>query len=126
MNKTRPDADSHGSPHDFELELLAIEEQFIAEHEAGAAPRLATYVKRYPKYAQVLAAFITEYLAPTGTVAEEDGVGDAGVTGRPLGAGTQRALDAIFGTPEENRRVAEQRETYTVGDAKDGDKGGEE
>ena len=30
MNKTRPDADSHGSPRDIELELLDIEEQFIA------------------------------------------------------------------------------------------------
>ncbi len=120
MSETRPDAESHGAELDLDLELLAIAEQFIAEYEAGAAPRLATYALRYPHHAEALAAFVVEYLTPSGEFAEEGPSGEEAETRHPLGTGTQRALDAIFGARQEEHRVAEQGETYAVGDPTDG------
>ena len=63
-----------------------------------------------------------EYLTPSGELAEEGPAGEEAETRHPLGTGTQRALDAIFGARQEEHRVAEQGETYAVGDAKDREK----
>jgi hypothetical protein len=120
MSETWPDAESRSAELDLDMELLAIAEQFIAEHKAGAAPRLATYALRYPDHAEALAAFVTEYLTPSGELTAEGSAGEEAQTRHPLAMGTQRALDAIFGAQEEERRVAEQGETYTVGDPADG------
>lgn len=117
MSETRHDADFQGVQMDLNLELLAIEQQFVAEYEAGAAPRLATCVLRYPEHAEALTTFVAEYLTPSGGVAEEE-AGEEVETRRPLGTGTRRALDAIFGAQEKERRVAEQPETYSVDDGK--------
>jgi hypothetical protein len=120
MSETRPGVEPQGSPNESDLELLAIEAQFIAEYEAGAAPRLATYALRYPDHAQALAAFVTAYLSPSGELAEGGAASEEAEMRRAPGPGTQRALDAIFGAPGEERRVAEQGATYTVGDPEDG------
>lgn len=85
------------------LELLAIEEMFVAELRAGRAPRLATYLERYPGHAAALADFaaraLSEDEAQSGA---EVGAGeeDDATRGQPLSAGTRRALDAIFGAGE--------------------------
>jgi hypothetical protein len=102
-----------------ELELLAIEERFVAEHRAGQQPRLSAYVAAYPRHGQALAAFVAAYL--------DEEAGDAG--GEPaaaqLSAGTQRALDLLFPLPQPEagvrewqagvQRVAESPEVYATG-----------
>ncbi len=117
MSETRPDADSNNSAWSADLELLAIEEQFVAEHAAGRAPRLSAYLQRYPEHAEALTVFVATYLTPTGETAE--GAEDETETQRPLSAGTQRALDEIFGTREDERRVAERRVSYSTDVDKD-------
>ncbi|WIG59269.1 MAG: hypothetical protein OJF49_002016 [Ktedonobacterales bacterium] len=83
------------------LELLAIEERFLAELRAGGAPRLAAYMERYPAHAAALADFaaraLSEEEAQSGT---GTGMEDDATRGQPLSAGTRGALDAIFGAGE--------------------------
>jgi hypothetical protein len=86
-----------------ELELLAIAEQFATEHAAGANPRLAEYLRRYPEHAAELTAFVTAPLAE-----------DARLAGAVLSPGTLRALARIFSSAthgEPQAAVAEQRAT---------------
>ena len=82
-----------------DLELLAIEEQFLAELRAGQGPRLAMYMERYPEHAAALADFaartLSEDEAQRGTGKEDDAT-----RAQPLAAGTRRALDVIFGAEE--------------------------
>ncbi len=90
-------------------ELLAIEERFVAEHEAGRNPRLADFMAAYPQHRAALAAFATEYLD------EADGA-PSEAHEAPLSRGTRRAFDLIFadaaGADEGLARVAETRAAY--------------
>jgi hypothetical protein len=100
-----------------ELELLAIAEQFAAEHAAGANPRLADYLQRYPRHAAELTAFVTALLAEA---APQDSSTEPGKTvhGVARSPGTVRALARIFpgATHEEPRAaVAETRAAYAPG-----------
>lgn len=91
-----------------DMELLAIEERFVTEREAGRNPRLAEYIAAYPQYAADLADFAAEYLDDAASTPLEAG-------GAQLSVGTRRALDLIFPEVAEKdkaRRVAEIRERY--------------
>ena len=100
-----------------ELELLAVAEQFAMEYAAGANPRLAVYLQRYPQHAAELAAFVTALLAEGGP--ELSAVGKDGPAGEAaLSPGTQRALERIFpaATHEGTQAaVAERRAAYAPG-----------
>jgi hypothetical protein len=116
--------DDHMRMHDVarELELRAIEEQFLAEQRAGLNPRLSTYLQRYPDYGAELAAFIALTFIPDSQVGGALLFGDdsAAVSHEQQGilsSGTQWALDEIFGgdagkTIGDVARVAERRATY--------------
>src|SRR5258708_13099246 len=45
---------------DAERELLALEEQILAEGAAGRRSLLATYLRRYPEHTEALIAFASE------------------------------------------------------------------
>lgn len=95
---------------DAELELLALEEQILAEDAASRRPLLAAYLRRYPEHMEALIAFATEL--PMGGA--ERGHEDAEVSSaRGLSAGELRAFEAIFGE-ETELRVAEERAGYTT------------
>ncbi len=104
---------------DDDLELRAIEERFAAEWRAGQAPRLASYLERYPAHAAALADFAAALMAG------ESSEGPSGVSGEVAAApspGTLRALDTLFGTDgveagggdQQGERVAEQRVEYVA------------
>src|SRR5258708_17805252 len=79
---------------DAERELLALEEQILAEGAAGRRPLLATYLRRYPEHTEALIAFATEL--PMGGA--ERGHKDAEASSaRELSAGGLRAFEAVFG-----------------------------
>jgi hypothetical protein len=99
------------------LELLAIAEQFAAEHAAGANPRLAEYLQRYPRHAAELTAFVAALLADA---APDDSSTETGETVHraALSAGTVRALAHIFPGAthaEPQAAVAETRAAYAPG-----------
>lgn len=99
------------------LELLAIAEQFAAEHAAGANPRLAEYLQRYPRHAAELTAFVTALLGEAAP-ADPSIASGAIVHGVALSPGTVRALAQIFSraTHEEPQAaVAETRAAYAPG-----------
>jgi hypothetical protein len=95
---------------DAELELLALEEQILAEDAAGRRTLLAAYLRRYPEHTEALIAFATELPMSGAERAREEA--EAGSTPE-LSAGEQRALEAIFGR-EAELRVAEERAGYTA------------
>lgn len=105
-----------------ELELRAIEEQFLAEQRAGLDPRLATYLQRYPDYGAELAAFIARTFVPDSQVGGALLFADESATPSheqrvALSSGTRRALDEIFGydtgtTIRDQARVAERHAPY--------------
>ncbi len=95
---------------DAERELLALEEQILAEGAAGRRPLLATYLRRYPEHTEALIAFATEL--PMGGA--ERGHKDAEASSaRELSAGELQAFEAIFGQ-ETKLRVAEERAAYSA------------
>lgn len=107
-----------GAAH--ELELSAIEEQFLAEWHAGLRPQLSAYLRRYPGFGAELAAFVALTFTPE---AEEGALclayDDEGrrQTQIELSSGTRRALDTLFGSqggeaPIERARVAERHAGY--------------
>jgi hypothetical protein len=109
--KPERSADAKSPEQAANIELLAIEEHFVAEHEAGQHPRLSAYLQHYPTHAEALTGFVAEYLSAAASPEE------AGDVGRVLSPGIQSALDAIFGAREDERRVAERREGYSLNNA---------
>lgn len=104
-----------------ELELHAIEEQFLAEHRAGSDPQLATYLQRYPDYGAELATFVALTFIPdsqSGTLLLADDSAAPSYEHRAaFSSGTRRALEELFGadvgrTIRDQSRVAEQRASY--------------
>lgn len=95
-----PMADDPASEPGSDLELLAITEAYVAAYHAGQHPRLSDLVARYPAHAVALADFATHFLADAALGEAEPAAGDEPASARPLSAGTRRALDAIFGSPD--------------------------
>lgn len=104
-----------------ELELRAIEEQFLSEQRAGLHPRLSTYLRRYPDFGAELAATIALTFIPDSQAAVAliaDGRDEGAHEKRTaLSSGTWRALENIFGsdmgeTTFGQSRVAERRADY--------------
>lgn len=104
-----------------ELELRAIEEQFLAEQRAGLDPQLSTYLQRYPNYGAELATFVALTFIPdsqSGTLLlADDSTAPSYEHGAAFSSGTRRALEEIFGADVERTildqsRVAEQRASY--------------
>lgn len=84
------------------IELLALEEQFVAAHRVGHPARLADYIRRYLAYASELTEFAARFLsAPEEASGEEET--DTGSEQERLSPGAARARDALFG----GRRRAE-------------------
>lgn len=115
-----PTSDSLRELH--ELELRAIEEQFLAEYKAGLTPLLSTYVERYLDYGAELAAFVactfTPASQPSALLLMNDSAAESHERGGAFSSGTRRALEEIFGSDRGRSihiqsRVAEQRASYT-------------
>ena len=83
-----------------ELELLAVLDHFAHEVDAGAEPRLATYLERYPQFAAELAEFASGYLVdarlPDAESVEIAGLEASRVKPGELSAGSRRALASLF------------------------------
>lgn len=139
-HEQRGDTTARDTSADLPLELLAIEEQFMAQTQAGEQPRLFAYVVRYPAHAAALVAWfasahepaspaesaapiskphdatssLSAHMAPTSRATEVP-------TGLLPSAGVQHALHRLFGTdawPHDmlrvQNRVAEQPTPYGV------------
>jgi len=103
-----PMADEPASDPGSDLELLAIMEEYAAAYRAGQRPRLTDFIARYPAHTLALADFAAHFLADA-ALAEAEGELDAGdepAGARPLSAGTQRALDALFGSTDDGTAPA--------------------
>ena len=104
-----------GGSAELELELLALEEQILAEDAAGRRALLAAYLRRSPEHTEALIAFATELAMGGAEQGHEDA--EAG-SARGLSAGELRAFEAIFGQ-EAELRVAEERAGYTTEEGND-------
>ena len=103
-----PMADEPARDPGSDLEVLAITEEYVAAYRAGQHPRLTDFVARYPAHALALADFAAHFLADA-VLAEaetEPPAGDEPASARPLSAGTRRALDALFGSPDDGTAPA--------------------
>lgn len=113
---------------DFLLDpaALAIQEQFLEEWRAGQRPRLSVYARRYPAYADALAALVAT-LPPDGVATSDEAVqGVTRIETTPesfpdrlwMGEGVGRALRGAFGEQAATvnarwlPRVAEERQAY--------------
>lgn len=125
MNDSRPEATgepgaSSDAGSERELELFAIEEQFAGACRSGARPRLTTYLRRYPQYADELIAFASAFLPESALHPEDTGSAHEKPEAPALSPGTRRALDAIFASMNTLTQadglllVAEQRTAYTT------------
>ncbi len=116
--------DSLSPIHDAarQLELHAIEEQFLSDWRSGLRPQLSTYLLRYPDYSAELATFVAHSFIPdsqSGALRLIDDMPPYEHRGA-LSSGTQQALEAIFGADagpaaSPRARVAEQRAAYMDG-----------
>lgn len=115
---------------------LAIEEQLLAEWQAGKRPRLSVYAARYPAYASVLAELVASLppdasdltnLTDTPDIQDIEASPEAHLESFPerlwTGTGANRALASIFGEVQFRRsanqlgHVAEERQGYNAGRA---------
>lgn len=113
---------AHDAAH--QLELHAIEEQFLSDWRAGLRPLLSTYLRRYPDYSAELATFVARSFMPdsqSGALLLIDDI-PAYELRVALSSGTRRALEAIFGADADigpaaspQARVAEERAGYMDG-----------
>ncbi len=110
---------------------LAIEEQLLAEWQAGKRPRLSVYAARYPAYASVLAELVASL--PPDALDLTDSTYTPDIQASPethpesfperlwTGTGANRALASIFGEVQFRRsasqlgHVAEERQAYNTG-----------
>ncbi len=121
---TATNRDSQTPAHDaaHQLELHAIEEQFLSDWRSGLRPQLSTYLRRYPDYSAELATFVARSFMPdsqSGALLLIDHV-PSYEHRVALSSGTRRALEAIFGADagpaaSPQARVAEQRAGYMDG-----------
>lgn len=116
-----------------ELQLLAVLDRFARDVEAGAVPRLSTYLARYPQFAAELTDFASDYLltaAPpdtdTDTMPSVAASHSEVATRAALSPGSKRALARLFpgaggdsGEPAGDdmlKAVAERRADYVIRD----------
>ncbi len=116
-----------------ELQLLAVLDRFAGEVEAGAEPRLAVYLERYPQFTAELTDFAAGYLLDAAP-AEAAGTGHpsasdaASVAEDALSDGSRRALALLFpgadgdyrASPSALKAVAERRAEYATKDDEPG------
>jgi transcriptional regulator with XRE-family HTH domain len=91
MTDYRPTRDESNTS---ELEVLAIQEQFIDEFMRGMSPRLSVYLLRYPQYAAELAAFVAAFLDDPES-ATEIALQGTSAPGGALSSGMETALKEI-------------------------------
>lgn len=83
-----------------QLELQAIEDQFLSEWRANLRPQLSTYLRRYPNFSTELAAFVALTFIPSGQSGVLLLAGDdvpAHEHRVALSSGARQALEDIFG-----------------------------
>ncbi len=109
---------------DSQLELFAIEEQFVTEWRAHGNPRLSTYMRQDPDYAGDLATFLVHTFTRDGQVLAPllEDAGDGVITSEhptELSTGMQLALGALFDVlsstaPSQQLLVAETGQSYNT------------
>lgn len=103
-------------------QLMAIEEEMLVAWRAREQPSLATYLTRFPQFAEEMLAFVVEHLDVV-TDASDDALRAQQHT--PLPPGMRAALERIGamdgewrasadGQPPLRRRVAEEEASYVA------------